>query len=189
MKLKRTMADAGCVKIDQAEKNCLQESQGINSNSGNLWKRYRNLNNRTKKACNQARWEYLKQLSAKTANEGDSKLFWNYVCSRRSGTNNLVALKVDTDTLTDHKDIADSFNRYFASVFTTENLTHLPNFLQVVRTENHTQVSTTPFEVEKLLRELNANKSCGLDDIHPRILKHYSRSLAAPMCVLFNISF
>lgn len=83
-------------------------------------------------------------------------MFWNYVCSRRSGTNNLVALKVDTDTLTDRKDIAGSFNRYFASVFTTENLTYLANFPQVVRTENLTQVSTTPFEVEKLLRELRA---------------------------------
>lgn len=30
------------------------------SNSGNLWTRYRNLKNRTKKAGNQARWEYLK---------------------------------------------------------------------------------------------------------------------------------
>lgn len=154
---------------------------------------YRNLNNRTKKACNQACWEYLKQLSVKTANEGDSKLFWNYVRLHRSGTNNLMALKVDTNTLTDYKDIADSFNCYvyFASVFTTENLTHLPNFPQVVRTENLTQVSTTPFEVEKLLQELDANKSCGPGDIHPRILKHCSTrsSLASPQCALFNISF
>ena len=29
------------------------------SNSDNLWTRYRNLNNRIKKACNQARWKYL----------------------------------------------------------------------------------------------------------------------------------
>ena len=48
------------------------------------------------------------------------------------------SLKVDTDTLIDHKDIADSFNHYFASVFTSENLTHIPNFQQVVRTENLT---------------------------------------------------
>ena len=121
---------------------------------------------------NQARWEYLKQLCVKTANQGDSKLFRNYVCSSWSGTNNLVSLKADRDALTDHKDIVDSFNRYFASVFTTENLTHLPNFPQVVSTENLTQRSTIPFEVEKLLRELNANKSCGPDDIHQRILKH-----------------
>ena len=105
-----------------------------------------------KKACNQAQWKYLEQLSVKTANEGDSKLFWNYVRSRRNGTNNLVTLKVDTDALTDHKDIADSFNRYFASVFTSENLTHFPNFPQVVQTENLTQASTTPIEVGKLLR-------------------------------------
>ena len=159
------------------------------SNSDNLWTRYRNLNNRTKKACNQPLWEFLEQLSVKTASEGDSKLFWNYVHSRRNGTNNLVTLKVDTDTLTDHKDIADSFNRYFASVFTSGNLTHFPNFPQVVNTENLTQASTTPIEVGKLLRELNDNKSCGPDDIHPRILKHCSNSLASPLCALFNTSF
>ena len=159
------------------------------SNSDNLWTRYRNLNNRTKKACNQPLWEFLEQLSVKTASEGDSKLFWNYVHSRRNGTNNLVTLKVDTDTLTDHKDIADSFNRYFASVFTSENLTHFPNFPQVVKTENLTQASTTPIEVGRLLRELNENKSCGPDDIHPRILKHCSNSLASPLYALFNTSF
>ena len=128
-------------------------------------------------------------ISVKTANEGDNKFFWNYVRSRRNGTNNLVTLKVDTDALTDHKDIADSFNRYFASVFTLENLTYYPNFPQVVRTENLTQVSTTLIEVGKLLLELNANKSCGPDDIHPRILKHCSNSLASPLCALFNTSF
>ena len=159
------------------------------SNSDNLWTRYRNLNNRTKKACNQPLWEYLEHLSVKTASEGDSKLFWNYVHSLRNGTNNLVTLKVDTDTLTNHKDIADSFNRYFASVFTSENLTHFSNFPQVVKTENLTQASTTPIEVGKLLRELNDSKSCGPDDIHPRILKHCSNSLASPLCALFNTSF
>ena len=128
------------------------------SNSDNLWTRYRNLNNRTKKACNHPLWEYLEQLSVKTASEGDSKLFWNYVRSRWNGTNNLVTLKVDTDTLqlTDHKDIADSFNCCFGSVFTSENLTHFPNFPQVVKTENLTQASTTAIEVGQLLRELNA---------------------------------
>ena len=95
-----------------------------------------------------------------------------------------MTLKVDTDTLTDHKDISDSFIRYFASV-----LTHFPNFPQVVKTENLTLASTTPFEVGKLLRELNANKICGPDDIHPRILKHCSNSLASPLCALFNTSF
>ena len=100
-----------------------------------------------------------------------------------------MTLKVNTETLTDLKDIADSFNHYFASVFTSENLTHLLNFPQVFRTENLTQISTTPIQVGKLLRELNANKSCGPDDIHPRILKHCSYSLASPLCTLFNTSF
>ena len=118
-----------------------------------------------------------------------AKLFWNYVGSRRNGTNNLVTLKVDTESLTDHKDIADFFQSLFHLCFYVRNLTHLPNFPQVVRTENLTQVSTTPIEVGKLLRELNANKICGPDDIHPRILKHCSKSLPSPLCALFITLF
>ena len=98
-------------------------------------------------------------------------MFWNCVRSLRNGRNNLVTLKVDTDTLT------------------SEDLTHLPNFSQVVRTEYLTQVSTTLIEVGKLMRELNANKSCRPDDTHPRILKHCSNSLALPLCALFTTSF
>ena len=84
------MADPGCIKVDRQKRIVYKRAKV--SNSDNLWTRYRNLNNRTKRACNQARWKYLEQLSVKTANEGDSKLFWNYVRSRRNGTNNLVII-------------------------------------------------------------------------------------------------
>ena len=118
-------------------------------------------------------------------------MFWNYVRSHENGTNNVVTLKVDTDTLTDHKDIVDSFNCYFPTVFASENLTHLPNFPQVVRTENLTQVSA-PTEVGKLLQELNANKSCGPNHIHLWILKHCSNSLASPLacalCLILHLT-
>ena len=131
-------------------------------------------------------WEYLKQLSVKTVNKGDSKLFWSYVRSNWNGTNNLVTLKVATITPIDHKDIAYSLNHYFASVFILQNLTHLPNFPQVVSTEILTQVSTTPSVVEKLLQQLNDNKSCGPNDIHPRILKCCSTSLASRKLIIVN---
>lgn len=39
------------------------------------------------------------------------------------------------------------------------------------------------------MRKLNADKSCGPDDIHPRILNHYSNSLDSPLYALFNTSF
>ena len=77
------------LKLHDRQKRIIYKRAKV-SNSDNLWTRYRNLNNRTKRACNQARWKYLEQLSVKTANEGDSKLFWNYVRSRRNGTNNRV---------------------------------------------------------------------------------------------------
>lgn len=47
----------------------------------------------------------------------------------------------------------------------------------------------TPIEVEKLLHELNTTKSCGPGDIHPRILKCCSNSLASPQSTILNISF
>ena len=61
--------------------------------------------------------------------EGESKIFWNYVRSKRKSTNDLVALKLENGhVITNDDEITDSTNKYFASVFTSENLNNIPSF-------------------------------------------------------------
>ena len=44
-------------------------------------------------------------------------------------------------------------------------------------------------EVPKLLKHLNANKSCGIDKIPAHLLKETADTSAVPLSMLFNLSF
>ena len=51
----------------------------------------------------------------------EHKPFWNYVQSRRKGSNDLIIIKLDNgNVLTNESDISESMNEYSASVFTRE---------------------------------------------------------------------
>ena len=71
------------------------------SNTTATWEKYRRLNNSVKKLCNTARWSYIKKLALDLQENDNPKPFWNFVKSKRRGTNNLISLKVDGSVLTD----------------------------------------------------------------------------------------
>ena len=60
-------------------------------------------------------------MASDIAVSGNSKPFWNYIKSKRNGTNTLVSLKVGDKELIDDDSIASSFKSYFSSVFTSED--------------------------------------------------------------------
>jgi hypothetical protein len=43
-------------------------------------------------------------------------------------------------------------------------------------------------EILKLLQNLNINKSCGPDGLHPKMLKELSTTIAKPITIIFNSS-
>ena len=71
------------------------------SNKTAIWEKYRQLNNSVKRICNTARWSYIKKLALDLQENDSPKPFWNFVKSKRRGTNNLVSLNVDGSVLTD----------------------------------------------------------------------------------------
>ena len=84
-------------------------------------------------------------------------------------------------TATNPNEIADFFNTYFASVFTSDNLN---------RTDNPvlTELNLTELEVETLLNSLDTNKATGSDEIPARLLKDTASVIAPSICKLFNKS-
>ena len=50
--------------------------------------------NVVKRECNLARWTYINNMASDIAVSGNSKPFWNYIKSKRNGTNTLVSLRV-----------------------------------------------------------------------------------------------
>lgn len=120
----------------------------------------------------------------------DHKLFWNYVNSKHKGSNDLTVIKLDDEsTLTDEGDISECMNKFFASVFTRENLENIPSFAQTITDDSLSSLYCSVDEVAKLLKELKPHKSPSPDGIHPLILKNCADTLAAPLCKIFNLSF
>ena len=86
------------------------------SGKDDTWTAYRALNISLKKKCNSAKWQHLKDLAEKLKTDNNAKPFWNYVNSKRKGTNDLVLLKEDGKEITDDESIAKEMNLYFSSV-------------------------------------------------------------------------
>ena len=89
-----------------------------------IWEKDRQLNKSVKKLCNTARWSYIKKLALDL--QDNPKPFWNFVKSKKRGTNNLISLNVDGSVLTDDSSVAENMNSYFSSVFTTEDYVNFP---------------------------------------------------------------
>ena len=78
-------------------------------------------------------------------------------------------------------------NRYFASVFTKEdnNASKIEDWeLQYPLND----LTITPDQVQKRLRDLYPSKSPGPDNIHPGLLKEMSVVLSEALSILFNTS-
>ena len=97
-------------------------------------------------------------------------------------------LRKDDGSLTvSDKDKAEVLNSFFSSVFTREDLSNMPAF------EDKTDVKLSEIVVSedmicKKLENLDISKSCGPDNIHPRLLKELSGQLCVPLKILFEKS-
>ena len=119
------------------------------------------------------------------------KSFWAYTRSKmrtKDGIGPLLSNPEDKESLKfDDLEKANILQDQFSSVFTNETDTDIP-ILQ----------SRTPFTVENLLitaeivtkeiKDLDVNKSCGPDEMHPRMLIELADHIAAPIALLFNLS-
>ena len=143
--------------------------------------------NSLKKKYNSAKWQHLKELTEKLKTDNNAKPLWNYIKSKRKGTNDLVLLKEDGKEITDDEGIAQEMNLYFSSVFTQEQ-SNLPEFGSIIN-DRLSGIFCTTSEVEKYLKALNAHKSPGPDLIPPRILKECAHELSTSLCAFFNKSF
>ena len=90
--------------------------------------------------------------------------------------------------ITADKKKAEKFNKYFSSVFVTEDVTHMPDKLDVSASQFLDNVNFSQNDILQLLLKINACKSPGPDNIHPRVLKECAAELSLPLFVLFTMS-
>ena len=123
--------------------------------------------------------------------KSNPKSFWNYINSRLKSSHAIPNLIKPDGSLTENdNEKAHVLNNFFCSVFTSENDANVapkptisnPNIPKLAT------LSTCENEVNKLLANLNVNKSPGLDGLHAKLLYETRNEITFPLTEIFNKS-
>ena len=109
------------------------------------------------------------------------KVFWKYVNSKTKSNKAIGDLHIvdgsqNKTVATTDQVKADVFSEYFASVFTNEPLHNIPDPMHTMPENSMPNIQFSAEIIGKDIDKLNVNKSCGPDNLHPRILKELGLS-------------
>ena len=125
-----------------------------------------------------------------SASKENPKEFFAYVNSRKPIKNNISPLKdLEGNLVTSDFEKAELMNKYFTSVFTTEELSTIPEpVIKYEGTRPLDRINFTLDDVKKKIKKLNKFKAPGPDDIHPREIKELEEEIAPHLYRIFRRS-
>jgi hypothetical protein len=103
----------------------------------------------------------------------------------------IPSMVVDNKIVSTSQDKANEFSKFFAGQQILPNhILHYPLPPQILLTDQRLDsISTTPAEIQKILKSLDIGKAHGADGVSNRLLKECSTSIAQPLSSLINKSF
>ena len=117
------------------------------------------------------------------------KAFYQYIASKTVFKEGVYELINEEGLITnDDREKCNILNKFFSSVFTKEDSSNIHNFDFNDKIPSLDNCFITVSDMENALNNLNPNKSPGPDNIHPKLLKNASKSLASPLKTLFDHS-
>ena len=152
------------------------------------YENYCKLRNSASKAVRFAKKRYQRGI-AESVKESP-KTFWSHVKEETKSKSNIGDIKDENGEIrTDDAEKAEILNDFFASVFTVEGNSEMPEFEQKVKDNEH--LSFVDIKAEKVLKQLktlNSSKSCGPDQCHPYFLKECAEEIYIPLTEIFRKS-
>ena len=147
----------------------------IQNNKESIKNKLRSLKHKIRRETRDAYWNYVEtNILPETSdepNKGNKKL-WSFIKHRKTDSVGVTPLKYKGTLWDKPKDKAEILNEQFKSVFSDPT----PDELEPTVTETDRpypdidELRITSDGVQKLLENLNPNKSMGPDQIHPRVL-------------------
>lgn len=170
----------------------------LSSGTEELKTKYKNYRNRLNKLKIILKKSYYEQKF--TILKGNIKQTWeliNDIVQRKNKEPvNITEFKENNKDVTDSKQIVNKFNNYFANVGSDlaskikvdTNLT-FKNYLKGNFMDSMQLSPVCEPEVKKELENLDASKSCGHDNIMPRVVKYLAAELTTPLTYIINLTF
>ena len=152
-------------------------------------------NNILQKNIRQAKKDYYFSRFQKFKN--DSRKIWNEIntlISRKKKTQSPKYFLINNAEITDNKEIAESFNNYFATIGSADTNTastsadNYKHFMKNRVTFDFNFETITPDTIEKIIKTLKPKTSSGHDNISTILIKHLSPSIAGILAVRVNQS-
>ena len=141
-----------------------------------LWDKFKEPRRKIDRELRKGRQDYIRGIGASLQTD-NTKPFWNYVKALRREVFGVSSLTSKGRIIPDAAGKAETLNQQFCSVFTNENLTNIPT-LGESETPSMPEIEVTVSGVEKLLKNLQAHKASGPDDIPARVLKECAPSIS-----------
>ena len=122
----------------------------------------------------------------------DCKSFYSYVRSKQRSSVRVGPLKDSAgNIISESGAIADNLNSYFASVFTVEDVSSIPNPTSNFDFEHSNifrEICIDEIVVREKLNKMNTSKSQGPDELNPKLIHELRNELYKPLTFLFNMS-
>ena len=154
--------------------------------------KYKVLRNKTNKEIKRKKREFEASLAERIKTE--PKQFYAYVNSKTKTKERIGPLLDSSGSQTnDSKEMSEILNKYFASVFTVEDLNNMPTAdtrVSQKHSEERTQVLETVLitedKVYEALKKLKPNKTGGVDGLNSSFILGIADAIVKPLRIIFT---
>ena len=184
-------------KLDESTRNLIKKKHALsrkvvaNHMNQEVRREYNKIRNKVKSTIKKLKKNFERELVKKA--KQNPKAIWKYIQSKSKTRAQLGKIHIDpenpkTATTDDDKEKAEIFSKYFKSVFVEEPPHDIPTIESRFVEHEMPPLFITKDMVSKVLNKLKVDKSPGLDQIHPKILKELAEKIADGLAIIFNKS-
>ena len=181
-----------------ALKKCIQKrnkayKKAKRTNLGRHWEKFRMMRNKAAQIILDAKISSNEKLE-KQINEScetNDRLWWKLVkqiLNKNGSSRRIPPLIEDDKTVTEDREKAEVFNKYFADQSNIDTTGAPPLDTNFTKDNPLERITVSFLDVEKVLLNLKINTASGPDGISTRMLKMTARQIAPSLARLFNFS-